>query len=84
MLDLAVAERGGRLVENENSRLGSEGFGDFDQLLLRHGQPAGVDVGVDSGADRLHDLHRSVAPLAPIHAAPEPGRLDAKGDILGD
>jgi hypothetical protein len=84
VVNLAVAERSGRLVEDKNSRLGSEGFRDLNQLLLRHAQPAGGNLGVDFGADCLQDLHRPLATVAPVDAAPEAGRLDAKGDILGN
>ena len=52
-VDLLVAERGRRLVHDQDAGVGPQGPGDLDELLLGHRQPADLRVGVDRRADPL-------------------------------
>ena len=47
----SLGERGGGLVHDQDARVGPQGAGDLDQLLLGHAQAAGWSVGVDRRAD---------------------------------
>ena len=69
-LDLLVAERGRRLVHDQDPRVGAQAPGDLDELLLGHRQPADFRRGIDRRADPLEQPPRPRPSLGPAHAPP--------------
>ena len=49
---LAVGERRGRLVQDQDPGVGADGLGDLDDLLLGHAERADQPLGIDVGARR--------------------------------
>ena len=82
-LDLLVAERGRRLVHDQDPRVGPERPRDLDELLLGHRQPADLGLRVDRRADPVQQPPRPLAPLVPADPPPRPARLQPDRDVLG-
>ena len=84
-LDLALGQRRGRLVHDQDPRVGADRLGDLDELLLRHAQRLDQPVGIDRRADA-----RRAAPRArPARSRQStrrhaPAALERQRDVLGD
>ena len=72
---LLLRERGGRLVHDDDARAGAERAGDFDELLLGHGERADLGVGSNLRADAVQELERAA------RAAPPSARA-AKAEVF--
>ena len=83
-LDLALAQRRGRLVHDQDPRVGADGLGDLDDLLLGHAERLDEPVGIDRRADPAEQLRRALPPGLPAQAAPGPAALERQRDVLGD
>ena len=81
--DLVLAERGGRLVKNEQRRVGSDGLGDLDKLLARHRERANDRVRIDVDPEARQNRPRVVAHGLPVDAPGLYGQAPEM-DILGD
>ena len=83
LLRLAVGQRRGRLVEDQDARLGGGGAGDLHQLLLRLGQARDLGARVDRIVDEVQVPGRLGAGGGPVDrdAAAD---LGAEEDVLGD
>ena len=57
-VDLLVAERGRRLVHDQDAGVGPQGPRDLDQLLLGHRQRADLGFRVDRRADLFEQVSR--------------------------
>ena len=83
VVDLLVAERGRRLVHDQDPGLGPQRPRDLDELLLGHREAPDFGLGVDRRADPIQEPTRPRPPLAPSDATPAARRLQAQGDVLG-
>ena len=83
-VDLLVAQRGRRLVHDQDAGFGPQGPRDLDQLLLGHRQRADLGFRVDRRADFFEQVSRLSAPPAPADPAPASARLEPDRDVLGD
>ncbi len=83
-LDLALAQRRGRLVHDEYPRVGADRLGDLDDLLLRHAERLDEPFGIDRGADAAEQLRRVLTPGFPAQSAPGAAALERQRDVLGD
>ncbi len=80
----AFGEGGGGFVEDEDADVGSEGFGDLDELLLGHGEGAGFAIGMDVGSDGGQEFGGAGLAGAPVDAVEEAAGLVDEGDVFGD
>ena len=85
LLDLAVGQRRGRLVHDEDARVGADRLGDLDDLLLRHAQRLDQPVRIDRRADARRAARRR-AGAARVqstrrHTLP---RFERERDVFGD
>ena len=84
MLHLAVAERRGRLVHDQDAGLGPERPGDLDKLLLRHGQAgAPRSSGSMPAPIALEQLRARARRAGASGPAARRRRLQAQRDVLG-
>src|SRR5690242_7935823 len=83
-LDLALGERRGRLIQDQDLRLRADGFGDLDDLLLGHAERAHHAIGGDICAGALEQLRCEPAPRAPIDLPPSAAALQSEADVLGN
>ena len=83
-LNFALGERGGRFVEDQNLRLGADGFGDLDDLLLGHAEGGDARVRIDGCAGAFEDLAGLALARFPIDATPDAAGFEAEGDVFGD
>ncbi len=83
-LDLSLAQRGGRLVHDEDPRVRADRLGDLDQLLLGHAESLDEPIGVDVCADPRQQIARVPAAAPPIDLAPPRARLERERDVLGN
>ncbi len=77
-LHLARAQRGGRLVEDDERRVERERLGDLDELTLRRGEPSHLLR--ERQAVRLAETVEDVAGALPQHAAPQPAGAAQLGE----
>jgi hypothetical protein len=56
LLGLALGERGGRLVHDDDAGVHGQRLRDLDHLLLGHGERAHDDVGAEVGVELLQEL----------------------------
>ncbi len=84
-LRLVRAERGGRLVEEEDRGGAAEGAGGRDELLVADREVAEQRRGIGRDPDPLEERPRALAHLLPVEK-PDPGerRLVAEIDVLGE
>ena len=68
-LGVVLGERGGRLVQDQDPRPGSEGPRDLDELLLGHAEPARLPIRVDPRPHLRQQVGGPAAPLPPVHGA---------------
>ena len=80
-LDLAAAQRGGRLVEHQHGRIMGKRLGDFDELALGKRQQADRDVGGHLHADPGERRPRCGPHRGDVEQA-DATRLVAQCDIL--
>ena len=64
-VDLAVRQRRGRLVEDQDLGVGPKAAGDLDELLLRHREVADEGVRRDVGPDAVEQLRRPAGAARP-------------------
>jgi hypothetical protein len=83
-LRFRLREGSGRLVHDDDARLGAEGARDLHELLLGHAQGTRVRVRIDARSHPGQQRRRALPPLAPVDAAPGASRLQAEGQVLGD
>ena len=87
-LDLAVGERGGRLVEHDHARVIGERARDLEHLLHADAEVAGRRVEVDLrriGAEHAAQRARArCASARPRSTRPNRDRLAAEHEVLGD
>ena len=82
-VDVALAQRGGGLVEDEQAQVAGEGTADGDQLLLAHRQLAHLGVEVERHLDARHGGAGDAPHLVPVvQGAALLGQV-AQGDVLG-
>ena len=81
--DLRRAERGGRLVHDEDARVARNRFGDLDQLLLADHQVFDHRVRIDASLQTLHQLG-GLPPLLGVIDAPMTEDLAIGEHVLGD
>ena len=79
-----AGKRRGRFVHDDDAGAGTEGAGDFDELLFGHGERADFGVGQNIGADALEPLGGAAAALFPVHPGAGAGTFQAQADIFGD
>ena len=84
LADLALAERGRRLVHHEDPRFVRQCPGDLDHLLLREAQAVHRRVAVDADAEAVENAARRLAHAPRIDDPRPAGRRLAKEDVLGD
>src|SRR5439155_13249561 len=82
VLRVLLRERSRRLIHYQNFGLGSSRAGDFDQLLLGHGEIARIRIDIHPRSDKPQQLGRSPAALTPVDPPPQTRRLQTKRDIL--
>ena len=71
-VDLLVAERGGRLVHDQDAGVGPQGPRDLDQLLLGHRQPADLGLRVDRRADPFEQAAAPASRRSPQRTRRQP------------
>ncbi len=77
----AIRQRRGRLVHQQDARVGAQRARDLDEPLLRHPERSRRRVDVDRGADPRQQRFRALTPHPPVDAPPraaafEPQRRD--------
>jgi hypothetical protein len=82
--DLSLAQRGGRLVHDEDPRVRADGLGDLDQLLLGHAERLDEPIGVDVCADPRQQIAGVAAATPPVDLAPRRARFERERDVLGN
>ena len=80
--DFFLGERGRGLVHDEDLGLPAERHGDFDHLLLGHGEAGGGSLRINRGADPRQEAPCASGPFFPVEAEPEAAIFGAQGDIL--
>ena len=83
-LDLLVAERGRRLVHDQDSRVGPQGPGNLDELLLGHRQAADLASGSIAAPIRSSRARARARRAVPAHGPPRVLALEPDRDVLGD
>ena len=81
---LAVADRRGRLVHEDDLGVVAQRLGDLDQLHLRDGETVHAPGGGDREAEIVEDRLRRGVHLAEVDSAEPARRLAAEEDVLGD
>ena len=79
-----LGEGGGWLVHDDDAGAGGDGAGDFDQLLLRHGELGDRRVGTDIGSDLSEQPGGAIAMVAPSDAAQRDGGIESQGEVFAD
>src|SRR5260370_9239757 len=82
-LDLVQRERRGRLVHNQNARIQRQRFGNFDQLLVGHGQPANGCLCRNRDLELAEQTARRAPHTAPVDGAERGRRLVAQEHVFG-
>ena len=86
--DLAILQRGGRLVENEHAAAPPQRLGDGDDLLLGKAELPHRQIGIGRKVERAELRARLVAHARPIdeggQAEQPPQRRIAEREIFGD
>ena len=80
---IALVERRGRLVHDDDLRIERQRLGDLDQLLLGDRQRFHQRLGMDPGADTLEQLARALLHNGAVEQAAA-ARLKAEEDVVGD
>ena len=80
----AIGQRGGGLVHDDDARAGTDGAGDFDQLLLGHRKRTNLGVRGDGGTDAGEQLFGALAARPPVNPPCGPGGLQPEPDIFRD
>ena len=80
---LAAGQRGGRLVHDDDPRIGPDRLGDLDNLLLRHAERLDHPQRVDGRSDPGQQRRRVVSPPPPVDAPPHPAALECERHVLG-
>ena len=84
MLDLAVVERGGRLVEDDDLRVIGDRLGDLDHLPLADRHFAHYRVGIDLNSEVAKDLERFLAHHALARDKSERGRVSPEPEVVAN
>ena len=84
VLDLALGQRGGRLVHDENVGIVADRLGDLDHLPVGDGEVAHFRLGIDRNVEPLEQLLGALAHLVVAHEAEAVQRFAADPDVLGD
>ena len=84
MADLAIGERGRRLVQQEDSGVRADGTRDLDQLLFRQAEAVEPPIDVDGCADALEESGRPPRTRRPVHSRPGPAAFGGQRDVLRD
>ena len=63
---LDIGQRGGRLIEDQQSHFGEEGFGNFNHLLVSARQVTHLERRIEMEAEFAHDFQRPAAHGAKI------------------
>src|SRR5262249_49408075 len=80
-LDLLIAQRGGRLVEDQHARVLGEGFHDLDELLLADAQVTDAGLRVEVELEAPEELARPAVHGEPVDEAAA-DRLLAEEHVL--
>ena len=84
MFGLGRGQGGGRLVEDEDARLGGERLGDGDQLALAEAQAADAEAWVEIDAGAVEQRARAAGHGAVVERAPAGHALLAEEEVDGD
>jgi hypothetical protein len=79
---LLLGKGGGRLVHDDDACAGAERAGDFNQLLLGHGERTDLGVRGNFCADALEQLAGKFVTCRPVHAARCGGGFESKPDVF--
>ncbi len=80
--DLVGAERGCRLIEDQETRIVKERPCDLDELTFRGAQACGNAIQVDARSEARKDVSHNSS-LGGVAEKAEAGLLDAQRDVLG-
>ena len=83
-LDLAIGERGGRLVHDHDLGVDADRLGDLHELLLGHAQRFDETLRVDRGSDTRQELGGLTTACVPVDRPPRATTLEREGDVLSD
>ena len=83
-LDLAIGERGGRLVHNHDLGVDADRLGDLHELLLGHAQRFDETLRVNRGSDTRQELGGLTIACFPVDRPPRATTLEREGDVLSD
>ncbi len=84
MLDLALRDRRGRLVHDEDVGIVGDGLGDFDHLAIGDGKVADLRLGIERNVEPLEQRLRPSTHLVMPDEAECIQRLAADPDVFGD
>ena len=80
---LPIGEGRGRLVHDQHARVGTEGLGDLDHLLLGHAQRVDTAFGVDRGPYPRQQIRGTPGATGPIDPPPRAPTFEGERDVLG-
>ena len=83
-LDFAFGQRGRRLVHDDDLRVGADGLGDLDDLLLGHAERFDEARRIDRGADPAEELRRPALTCRPVQPPPRAAGFERHRDVLCD